>query len=120
MGITNSSIIASRIMSKLSDDNMAEPLVISLKDGNVEYHGIYFDGYRPQKVFEEYGEDIKNVLHVYKCRASDEDPMGVPVSIAPLENSIVVNFAGTFLCENEIPLNGKETEIWDLNYDWQD
>lgn len=109
--------MASRIMGELSEDDMAQQMTLQLEEDGKEYTGIYFDGYRPQRLFAKYGEDIKNVLHVYKCRASDDDPMGPPATIAPHDKSIVVNFAGTFLCEEEIPCGEGEMKLFDYNYD---
>ena len=61
----------------------------------VWYKGYYADGERvfPQSIPEGY--------HMYECRHDDDGNWCDPVTV---NHSVLVNFAGTFICKEELPI----------------
>lgn len=114
----NLAVVKHALMDSLAKEPLSEEMTIELGNPKREIKGLYFDGIRPYKIQEKYGDDVKALLNMYQCRASDEDPMGAPVSIASKDKQIVVNFAGTFLTIVPIQkLENDEVEIVDYSYE---
>lgn len=113
-------MIATKHYSTLNDikeDFGGEDMTIQLTNSEEELEGVYFDGDRLEEMKKYCKEDIaKGKLYVYQCRASDYDPMGAPVTVAPLGKPIIVNFAGSFVTDKKIAELDDETDIEDYSY----
>ena len=110
------------LLLKLKKEFYGDEMEIQLSEHGEFTQGVYFDGTRPYRMINRFGAGIVSCLNIYTCRASDDDPLGDPVTIAPLEVPIIVNFAGTFISEKPLPLGTEdhhEKEIYDYSYeDW--
>ena len=114
----NLAVLKHSLMEALVKDNMSEEMTITLDNPKREIKGLYFDGERPSTITDRHGNDAKMLVNMYECRASDDDPMGAPVTIAPKDKHIVVNFAGTFVTVTPIQnMKDDEKEIVDYSYE---
>lgn len=104
-----------RLYTELAQKYGAETLEVRMPYQKKFIRGVYFDGVRPFKI--KSNMDIPCTLNLYECRAADDDPCGPPVSIAPLNQSVMVNFAGTFVTAELIPKLIKERGIVEFSYD---
>lgn len=107
----------------LAGDPLAEPVSVALECDNrgagpsgLKYRtGVYYDGIRPGDVAARVPGGIPLGLRVHQCRASDEDPFGTPEFVAELGKRVIVNFAGTLVTADEMPVDG-ETEVLECSF----
>lgn len=105
-----------RLYTELAEKFGAETLEIRIAYQKDYIRGIYFDGIGFSQVKHDLGSSCDN-MYCYECRAADSDPCGPPASISPLNQGIMVNFAGTFVTADLIPKLDKEKSIVEYSYD---
>lgn len=103
-----------KLYEKIAEQNCADTMAIRVVYQKTFIKGVYFDGVRPDKIKQI--KEIADNMYCYECRASDNDPNGVPVTILPLQKIVLVNFAGTFVTDDLIPKLDKEKKIADYTY----
>lgn len=104
-----------KLYEKIAEQNCADTMAIRVVYQKTFIKGIYFDGVRPDKIKQI--KEIVDNMYCYECRAADSDPCGPPASISPLNQGIMVNFAGTFVTADLIPKLDKEKSIVEYSYD---
>lgn len=104
-----------RLYAELARKHGAETLEIRIAYQKEYIRGAYFDGLGVGEVRRN--KSVSDSMYCYECRASDSDPCGPPASIVPIDQDVVVNFAGTFVTADLIPKLDKEKSIVEYSYD---